>query len=242
MGNEDTAAEIIRSAMAELAVDLSVGTDVEPILQAVTTYAVELIPEVDFADVLLFADGRHQSIAPTNPLATDLDNMQVGLQQGPCLAAATADATVVCSDLTADERWPDFARAAVAAGVHSMMSFQLYTDSKSARGGVGGRGALNLFSNKHFEYTIEHQAIGAMLATQAATALIAADRQTQFESALASRDLIAQAKGILMERFKVDAVRAFELIKRLSQDTNTPVRVLAGSIVETTVHEGDSGR
>jgi AmiR/NasT family two-component response regulator len=72
-----------------------------------------------------------------------------------------------------------------------------------------------------------------MLATHAATALIAADRQTQFESALASRDAIGQAKGILMERFRLDAVRAFSLMTKLSQDTNTPVRIIAQRVVDT---------
>lgn len=45
-----------------------------------------------------------------------------------------------------------------------------------------------------------------MLATQAAIAIIARNRHTQFESALASRDLIGQAKGVLVERFSINAV------------------------------------
>ncbi len=89
-------------------------------------------------------------------------------------------------------------------------------------------------SRNRLHFSVEDQIIGAMLATHAATALIAADRQTQFESALASRDLIGQAKGILMERFKVDAVRAFALMTKLSQDSNTPVRIIAARIVEST--------
>ena len=67
-----------------------------------------------------------------------------------------------------------------------------------------------------------------MLATHAATALIAANRQHQVESALASRDVIGQAKGIIMERFDLDAVRAFEMLIRMS--ANTPVAVIAGEI------------
>jgi AmiR/NasT family two-component response regulator len=80
---------------------------------------------------------------------------------------------------------------------------------------------------------VEEQAIAAMLATHAATALLAADRQTQFESALASRDVIGQAKGMLMERFKIDAVRAFALMTQLSQDNNVKLRTIAQQIVET---------
>jgi AmiR/NasT family two-component response regulator len=70
-----------------------------------------------------------------------------------------------------------------------------------------------------------------MLATHAAIVLIVDDKQRQFQSALASRDMIGQAKGMIMERFNVDAVRAFELLTRVSQNTNTPVANLAADIV-----------
>ena len=76
-----------------------------------------------------------------------------------------------------------------------------------------------------------------MLATHAAVALIAANRQHQFESALASRDVIGQAKGIIMERHDLDAVRAFELLIRMSQNSNTPVSVIAREIAERSGHK-----
>lgn len=70
-----------------------------------------------------------------------------------------------------------------------------------------------------------------MLATHAATALIAEDKELQFRSALATRDMIGQAKGMIMERFNVDAVRAFELLVELSQSLNTRVAEVAAEIV-----------
>jgi AmiR/NasT family two-component response regulator len=76
-----------------------------------------------------------------------------------------------------------------------------------------------------------------MLATHAAAVLIAASRKRQFESALASRDIIGQAKGIIMQRFHVDAVRAFQLLTRLSQERNTPVRVIAQELVTRTIRD-----
>ena len=78
-------------------------------------------------------------------------------------------------------------------------------------------------------------AVGARLATHAATALIAANRQHQFESALASGDVIGQAKGI-MERCDLDAVRALELLTRMSQNSNTPVTVITGEIARRSGH------
>jgi AmiR/NasT family two-component response regulator len=73
-----------------------------------------------------------------------------------------------------------------------------------------------------------------MLATHAAITLIAADKESQFRSALASRDVIGQAKGIVMERFKIDASRAFALITKISQDSNTRLRVIAQQLVDST--------
>jgi ANTAR domain/GAF domain len=234
MLTRDDAADVLPAAMAHLVANFATPTDLTAILETVTTSAVQLIHEVDFADVLLVDEQRYRSMASTAALAIELDTIQQELQEGPCLAAAVQDATVVCSDLTAEPRWPQFAAAAVQAGIHSMMSFQLYTYPTKTRDGAGGRGALNLFSRNRYHFSFEDRAIGAMLATHAATALITADRQTQFESALASRDLIGQAKGIVMERFHVDAVRAFSLLTKLSQDTNTPLRTIAQRIVDTT--------
>jgi hypothetical protein len=79
-------------------------------------------------------------------------------------------------------------------------------------------GALNLFGVEPDVFTTDSEAVGAMLATHAAIAPIADDVRLQFQSALASRDIIGQAKGMIMERFEVDAVRAFEVLTRLSQD------------------------
>ena len=105
------------------------------------------------------------------------------------------------------------------------MSFRLYTLGVDS-------GALNLFGFGTGSFTAEPEALGAMLATHAAVALVAVNRQQQFESALASRDLIGQAKGILMGRFDVDAVRAFELLRRVSQESNTPVKEIAARLTE----------
>jgi hypothetical protein len=131
------------------------------------------------------------------------------------------DQEVVRSDdLREEPRWPEFAAAAVGLGVYSMLNFQLYTHR-------GGAGALNLLGATPRAHSSESQAFGASLATHAAVAITTLNRHRQFESALATRDTIGQAKGIVMERFRIDAIAAFDLLKRLSQDTNTPVRQVA---------------
>lgn len=219
--------------MQELAANFAGHTELEPILNTVSEQAVRLIAEVDFADILLIDGDEHRSLAPTSPLTVELDAVQVKLGQGPCLEAITSEPLVHSADFSREPRWPEFSSAAVEHGIRSMMSFHLYTYPDKTRGAITGRGALNLFSRNVGPFSLADQAVGAMLATHAAAALIAANRQVQFESALHSRDVLGQAKGILMERFKIDAVRAFSLMTKLSQDTNTPVRIIAERIVDT---------
>ena len=217
----------IRAAMRELSSNFRADDDLDETLSGITAAAVALIDEIDFADIMLISDGEFRSVGPTAPFLSELDATQMRLDEGPCLAAASADSVVRCPDLSQDFRWPRFAEAAAQAGVHGMLSFQLYTRA-------GGRGALNLFSLDTLDhFKPENEAVGAMLATHAAVAFIATDEHRQMQSALASRDLIGQAKGILMERFRVDAVRAFELLRKLSQETNVKLVELARQVIES---------
>jgi len=83
------------------------------------------------------------------------------------------------------------------------------------------RGALNLFSFKVNAFDAEDETTGVVLAAHAAAAILASRQGEQLQSALSTRDRIGQAKGIIMERFGVDDVKAFEMLRRLSR-TATP--------------------
>jgi transcriptional regulator with GAF, ATPase, and Fis domain len=211
--------------MTELTEQFAHPTGIDDTLRGVTASAVDMIDGVETADVLLVAGADlFKSVAATSQLAVEVDDFQKRFREGPCLDAAIGHPMVMCNDLREDSRWPRFAEAAVAAGVHSLMSFQLYTHNARM-------GALNLFGIKPDVFTAENEAVGAMLATHAATALIADDERLQFQSALTSRDIIGQAKGMIMERFDVDAVRAFELLRSLSQNSNTRLASVAEELV-----------
>ncbi len=218
-------AGVIRQTMEELTNQFAHPTEIDVTLQGVTASCVELVDGVESADVLLISPrDPFLSVAATSQLAVDADRLQEQYGEGPCLDAAAGDSMVLCNDLREEPRWPRFAKAAVAAGVRSTMSFQLYTHNKLM-------GALNLFGIKPKAFTPQSQAVGAMFATHAAIALIANDERLQFQSALASRDVIGQAKGMIMERFDVDAVRAFELLTKLSQNCNRRVAEIAEELV-----------
>jgi transcriptional regulator with GAF, ATPase, and Fis domain len=225
MTETDRFNNLLENTMIELTSAFSAHLDPDVALGHITTAAVDLIEGIDYADVMLIESGSYRSIAPTAQVVTDLDDAQMRLQQGPCLEAAASDSIVRAPDLRHDQRWPGFAAAALDQGVHSVLSFQLYAHRN-------GTGALNLFGKRPHALDIQSEATLAMLATQAAITLIAARKEDQFESALGSRDVIGQAKGIIMERFRLDATRAFALITKLSQDGNIPVRRIAQQVVD----------
>jgi GAF domain-containing protein len=226
ISNGENYTDLLNTLMSELTQDLRTADELQRILEDVTSAAVALIGGVDWADILVIDGERFRSTAPTDPVATRIDEVQQRFREGPCLQAAVSEEVIRCDDLRTDDRWPDFAAAAVELGVHSMLSFQLYTHRQ-------GAGALNLLGSAPGRQTAEGEALGASLAAHAAVAITTLTRRKQFQSALASRDTIGQAKGIIMERFQVDAIRAFELLKRLSQDSNTPIRDIADRLTAT---------
>ena len=121
-------ADVLRHAMAGLTQQFAHPTEIDATLQGVTASAVDLIDGVESADVLLVAGpDLFKSVAATSELAVEIDDFQKRFREGPCLDAAIGNPVVICNDLREDARWPSFAEAAVAAGVHSLMSFQLYT-------------------------------------------------------------------------------------------------------------------
>lgn len=212
--------EKVRAAMAALIQAFDGRTSAEEVLRRVTTAAVDLINGVDDAAVLVIGDGLLRSTAPTSDLGFALAAAQRKAGQGPCLDAIGGRTVIRSDDLRTETRWPHFVRIAMALGVHSVLSYRLDT--------YGARAAtLSFFGCKPDAFGMESQAFGATLAAHASIALITDDRRHQFESALASRDVIGQAKGMIMERFDVDAVRAFEILKRISQNSNTPVNDIA---------------
>lgn len=216
----------IASALAAFARDLTAHTDLDDTLRRVTEAALDLVPGTDAADVVAIS-GRSSftSHGPTSSLPPRLDAAQIEFGEGPCLDAATTTAVVRADDLTTDTRWPKYAPIALAEGVRCSLSFQLFTHRDTF-------GALNLFAFEPRAFTDDAIMVGEALATHAAIALTAGRVEDQLHSALASRDVIGQAKGMIMERFGVDAQQAFTLLTRLSQDSNTPIGRLSVQLVE----------
>ena len=213
--------------MAELARTLAGERTLDAVLNEVTSAAVELIPGVDTAGILLVKKhGEFESLAVTSELPHQLDILQMTFQEGPCIQAALADTIVRTNDFRAETRWPRYSPAAVEIGVLSGMSFKLYTGDRTA-------GALNLFGLDTREWDADAESLGSVLAAHAAAAVVATLQENQLKTALLSRDRIGQAKGIIMERYGVDDVRAFQMLRQLSQEQNTKLIDVADRVIST---------
>ncbi|HEY3482421.1 MAG TPA: GAF and ANTAR domain-containing protein [Streptomyces sp.] len=215
--------------MQDAARELSARSSDEPdrVLALIVAGAVQTVPGAQHAGVLLLGrDGTVTSHAPSSDMVARIDQLQAGYQEGPCVTALWDQHTVLVDDLAAEAvRWPKFAREAVAAGVASSLSFRLFTSDDTL-------GALNLYSGRPAGFDERSQALGSLFAVQAAQALGRAQEMEQLHRALATRDVIGQAKGILMERFGLGENAAFALLVRTSQDSNRKLVDLARWLVD----------
>ncbi len=203
------------------------NSDLDAILASITAGAVDYVDGAQYAGIIL-VDKRKmttESVAVTDPIVELLDAIQTRVGEGPCLEAAWEHQTVRLNDFAEEPRWPAFVAETLArTSVLSSLSFELHSNDNTL-------GALNLFSEHANAFSAEAEEVGRVYATHAALVMQRAREKEHFNSALASRDVIGQAKGIIMERFDIDSIAAFELMRRLSQDTNTPVVELSRQLV-----------
>jgi GAF domain-containing protein len=217
----------LAEVLGDLARTLQDEQDVDRLLNDIAVAAVDTVPGAEHAGLMVVEARRNVTTrAATAALVIQVDQAQYRTGQGPCLNAMYEQHTVRLSDMATDSRWPDFSREALASGVRSMLSFQLYVIRDNL-------GALNLYSSRVAAFTDESEQVGLLFAAHAAVAMAGARRQENLVRALTLRDLFGQAKGILIERHKVTGDQAFGLLVRASQHTNTKLADVAGYLVET---------
>jgi hypothetical protein len=200
-------------------------------LEELVRAAVALIPGADDGSLsVVQARAEVSSRHATSDLPQQVDDLQTLTGQGPCLDAAFEEQTVRVPDMTKEERWPEFAAKAAEIGAMSMLSFQLYVERDNL-------GALNLYSRHANAFTDESEHVGLLFASHAAIAFADAQKVQNLEVALRSRDVIGQAKGILMERFKISGDQAFMMLVTASHNTNRKVNEIA-EVLAMTGHLG----
>ena len=213
--------------LAQFARDVQRQDDRSAVLDTVVACALRTVPGAQEGSITLVLGRRRVvSQAASSPLPERVDALQEEVEEGPCLETAFEQHTVLVPDLATDPRWPRFSARATELGVRSMLSFQLYVEGDNL-------GALNLFSRSVDGFDERSVLVGELFAAHAAVAYSAAQRESVLERALASRGLVGQAQGILMERGRLTADQAFTQLQRASQDGNVKLAEVARRLVET---------
>lgn len=214
-------------AVAEIARVLADAASVDDLLQRIADLGERYLDDCDGVSVMfVHRGGRISSPAFSSRVAYDSDQAQYLADEGPCLEALREHHTVVIDDLEDDTRWPAYRRLALALGVRSMISFRLFVREDTM-------GALDFYSRSPHVFGARSRIVGQVFASHAAVALKAAITEAGLATALRSRDVIGQAKGVLMEREGITAEEAFARLQATSQAVNRPIRELAAEIAET---------
>jgi hypothetical protein len=229
----------LATTFASIARTLFSQSTVGGTLQQIVDCAAATIDGCDAAGISLLTGAHVTTPAYSHPIALEIDSVQYETDQGPCLDAIAKDSLVYAEDLTDDARWPIFGPRAVNLGMRSLLSCRL--------SGNGTLGALNLYAGPPRAYGAIDRTKAVIFAAHAGLALGASEaaedaahslsaevlRTENLQSALVSREIIGQAEGILIEREKITADQAFDVLRRASQNLNIKLREVAQYLVET---------
>jgi ANTAR domain len=221
---------------ADIAEQLYDANSFDDVLLRIANAAVSTIAGCRMASVTLCERSEYRTAASTDPAATAVDQAQYKSHEGPCLDAV--DTPMVYAQSFPDERWPTLASGPTESGVQSALSYRLAAAS-SATADSGG-GSLNSYGVSPYAFNDTAQEIGLILAAHASVAVRAVDERSTLQSlrrdlqqVLLSRDVIGQAKGILMERLEITPEDAFDMLRRSSQRLNVKLRDVARGLAET---------
>jgi GAF domain-containing protein len=202
------------------------NAELQPTLEAIVSTATRMLSPAIHAGLTVFSHGEFIPRACSGEAPLLLDRLQQELRDGPCISAARDQAICRIEDTSRDERWPKFSTEAARLNVRSMLCVPLWIDERSL-------GALSLYADRVAAFTDLHERVTSLLATFAALALAEAQRTGQLHAALDNRDVIGQAKGILMERHGITADAAFSVLSRVSQAENMKLAEIARHLTQT---------
>ncbi|SFW86979.1 GAF and ANTAR domain-containing protein [Amycolatopsis australiensis] len=226
-----TVLDEVTGALESLTAALDTEDDFAVLLNKTCAQVVNAVPGVDEATITLLTGGRPTTIASTSDVTTALDHDQYAAGHGPCIEAATTGKLVRVPVTDAATKWPDFARDAATAGFGSFLSAPLVVSEEHS-------GGVNCYSRQGDGFAeLDEKLLD--LYTSAVTPTLrvysryqqARDTVEHLRTALHSRAVIDQAKGILMAVRQVSADKAFTLLVEQSQRENRKVRDLAVQLV-----------
>lgn len=226
----DVPLEPLAAPLASFTLSLINTGSVQDVLTHVVQAVDGVIPEADLVGITLRSpDGHLRTPIETGGLAHELDQIQYDLGEGPCwdVAKPYGPAVVIAEDLRTEPRWPRFGPVAAERGAAAVISKALIPVSETPR----LSGALTVYSRRPHGLDSVNRDLLLLLATHASMAITSADavkgtaargelKNAQLRTAINTRDVIGQAKGIIMARRGVTAEQAFDILRKTSQELN----------------------
>ncbi|GAA1206474.1 GAF and ANTAR domain-containing protein [Prauserella alba] len=212
---------------------IMLSTDaIDEVIWKTATLAVQAADDVDACGVTVVRDGGPISLLRSEAEYSDLEELQYAAEDGPAMQAMRERKPVLVTAMDDEHRWGDYPGRAAARGVGSSMSIPLIAGEQVL-------GSLNFYA-KRDEVFGPSFVLGQLVADLAASALWCllkhADKQElgdQLEQVLTSREVIDQAKGILIAQQGCDADGAFKLLRQASQNRNVKLRDIAAEVVSS---------
>jgi len=203
----------------------------EQFLQELATLAARLVTDGVSCGMTMRSTGRPVTVACSDPLASEIDEVQYRFDDGPCLHAMRSGDRVSIEDTADQAKWPPFEAAAQARGIRSCLAQPLVADGKPV-------GALNLYARRVAAFGPAQARQAENLAENASGALSLmlrlasySELTDQLRSSLSSRAVIYQAIGVIMAQERCTQAKAFEMLRTASQNSNVKLRDIASAIV-----------
>ena len=232
---DETDYENLAEVMGAAARRLEAAPDGEAALREITALAISTVPGADHAGISWVQRSQVSSRASTHELVDYCDDLQSELHEGPCVQAIRSRDTVIIEDMRCETRWPAFTAAAADRGIGSMISFRLFVEHETF-------GALNLYAMRPRGFGTRAKLVGEMFASQASVVVSGKRRVDQLTQALSTRDVIGQAKGLLMEREQTTGQKAFQMLVAASQEANVKLADVARLLVDEHENPGSAPR
>jgi GAF domain-containing protein len=215
-----------------------VGRELDEVLTEIVSISHRALPGAEATSITLIREDRAFTAAFDGQLAMDSDELQYQRGYGPCLDAGRSGEVFLVEDMAEEQRWPDYAAHVIRLGVRSSLSIPLPFQGVSI-------GALNNYATRPGAFGPGDVPLGQEVAAfvaiavgNAEAAARATDDVDNMRRAMASRAVIEQAKGILMERYKVTSEQAFTLLTHASQRSNVKLRDISEELTTTGVLRG----
>ena len=221
----------LETVLSQMGAVVLAAETVDTIVALVTALAAQTIPGTTGAGVTLVDARGTRTVAASDPLVEQADLLQYQADSGPCLTAWRDQVTVRADDLHIETRWPQWSADAVGLGVRAILSVPLTTAGVTV-------GAIKVYSTHPNAYDERGEQVLALFARQAAVLLVntqtladARQLSSDLSQALTNRDIIGQAKGVLIAQGAADEQAAFRMLVSASQRSHTKLHDVARQLV-----------